>query len=149
MRSCGNCTKCCEGWLQGDVRGHTMYPGKPCFFVTIGVGCNDYENRPQFPCKDFKCEWIVDEELPDEFIPQNKNIIITFGTIDEMWYARLVRAGEKVDKETIDWYINYYYKERSFNMWFEIDGVNYVLGSEEFINKTQIMGYGTLKYDRV
>lgn len=145
-RSCDNCTKCCEGWLQGNVRGHSMYPGKPCFFVSIGVGCKDYENRPESPCKEFKCEWIVNHNLPDMLMPKDSNILITFNDVNGIPYARAIRAGDEVDKDSMEWYIRYC-KEQSINLWFEIDKINYVIGTEEFINETQRMGYGTVRHD--
>ena len=147
-RSCEGCTKCCEGWLQGDVRGHSMYPGKPCFFVSIGVGCKDYDNRPDFPCKDFKCEWIVNDDLPNSLMPKDSNIIVVFDDVNGIRYARAVRAGDKVDKDSVEWYIRYY-KDREINFWFELDNVNYVIGTNDFINETQRMGYGTVRYQGI
>lgn len=145
MRSCGTCTKCCDGWLSGEVRGHSMYPGKPCFFVTIGVGCNDYENRPENPCKDFRCVWLVDDEIPESKRPDLSNIVVTYAELDGIYYTRLVSAGDKLDKDSLDWYISFY-KDRSANIWFDSNGTNYVIGTEEFINKTVEKGYGTIRY---
>jgi hypothetical protein len=114
--------------------------------LEISVGCKDYKNRPQ-QCKDYICEWIVDENIPDDFIPQNKDVIIMLSTIDDIWYARAVKAGQNIDQETLDWYIDYYINTRMMNFWFEKDGINYVVGSDNFVNKTQRMGYGTIRYD--
>ena len=38
-RGCGPCTRCCDGWLEGEVRGHRMFPGQRCHFVAEG-GCS-------------------------------------------------------------------------------------------------------------
>ena len=62
-RSCGSCTKCCEGWLSGEALGHKFYPGKPCHFIAIGKGCSVYAKRPQEPCVSYKCGWISNEAV--------------------------------------------------------------------------------------
>ena len=36
-KECGTCTKCCEGWLGANIKGHEMYPGKPCFVAYSGT----------------------------------------------------------------------------------------------------------------
>ena len=37
QRQCGSCTACCDGWVEGTIRGHEMKPGVPCHFR--GAGC--------------------------------------------------------------------------------------------------------------
>jgi hypothetical protein len=123
-----------------------MYPGKPCFFVIIGKGCSDYENRPKSPCRDFSCSWISDEGILDRMSPTDTNIIATFDNIDGISYARLTKAGDAIDKTDLAWYINYY-KTKNINIWFEEDGQNYVLGSDDFIDATKNKGYGTVRYE--
>ena len=41
QRNCNNCTKCCEGWLSGEVNGYSFYPGRPCHFMKCD-GCSIY-----------------------------------------------------------------------------------------------------------
>jgi len=67
-RSCGTCTKCCDGYAYADVYGHIMGFGVPCHFVKSGEGCGIYENRPNF-CKTFSCNWLVNDEIPEELKP--------------------------------------------------------------------------------
>ena len=74
-KQCDNCTKCCEGWLPGIVKGHDFYPGKQCFFLNIDVGCSIYKDRPRSPCKSFNCFWIQNIDIPNEFKPNNINVI--------------------------------------------------------------------------
>lgn len=129
-RSCGNCTKCCDGWLTGNIRGHDVFPGKPCFFVTIGVGCNDYHNRPH-TCKSFECQWLLDSNIPETLKPSVSDIIITKQDIDEIEYIKIVEAGNP-NAENLKLIIDYY-SASNINWWCEIDQVNYVNGSEAFM----------------
>ena len=76
MRECGNCTACCGGTLAAMIRGYEMGPGKPCHFVKLGVGCKDYKNRPEKPCKIFQCKWLIDNSLPDSLRPDKSGVII-------------------------------------------------------------------------
>lgn len=130
-RSCGNCTKCCDGWLSGNIRGHEVFPGKPCFFVTIGVGCNDYHNRPEIPCKTFVCGWLDDESIPENFKPNIADVMAVYSNINGIDYVKLVEVGNPKIEATL-WYINHYP-----NVWAEIDGKNYVAGSEQFMSEVE------------
>lgn len=56
FRSCGECTACCSGQLAGEIYGHKMFPGKPCYFLK-GKKCSIYENRPVSPCQKYQCAW--------------------------------------------------------------------------------------------
>src|SRR5260370_37002724 len=57
-RTCGSCTACCDGWLQIEVRGHRIRPGKPCPF-SVEHRCSIYSERPQHPCREFVCGWLT------------------------------------------------------------------------------------------
>jgi len=77
-RSCDGCVKCCEGWLEGDVRGHKMSSGKPCFYLSSNsLGCAEYDDRPKDPCRDYRCVWLEDETFPDELKPNASGILVT------------------------------------------------------------------------
>lgn len=133
MRSCGDCTKCCEGWLTGNVRGHEFYPGKPCFFLTIGVGCNDYDNRPADPCKTFSCDWLVNDLIPEEFKPNAIETIFLKTFLNGIEYLKLVPAGNDIDDSIISWAIDYA-ESNSINLWIDKNG-NRVFGSKEFLEE--------------
>ena len=74
-RSCNSCTKCCDGWLAGNIYGHDMYTGKPCHFVKSD-GCSIYNERPQNPCRIFKCEWLINLDIPEWLHPKKSEVII-------------------------------------------------------------------------
>ena len=75
-RSCGACTACCDGWLQIDVRGHQVRPGRPCPF-RAEHGCSIYDERPQHPCREFVCGWLAaSSPLPEWMRPDRSDMIM-------------------------------------------------------------------------
>lgn len=63
---------------MGKAKGHYFYPGKPCYFVTEGVGCSIYDARPKL-CQQFECVWLTDPTVPDALKPSESNLIIMPG----------------------------------------------------------------------
>ena len=74
-RSCGTCTKCCEGWLPTTVYGQEIKIGSPCRYVQDEVGCSIYQERPFNPCVKFQCAWLQDETIPDWVRPKESGVI--------------------------------------------------------------------------
>ena len=102
-RECGECTKCCEGWLAGNIKGHQMYPGQSCFFVTKD-GCSDYENRPQEPCKKFECLWKSQPDIfPAWMRPDRIGSILTSHKSQGIESVHLVECGTEPDSSVISW----------------------------------------------
>ena len=135
-RECETCTKCCEGWLLGDVRGHEMYPGKPCFFLEIGIGkpskCGDYENRPEKPCKKYNCFWVAEDIVPDKFKPEICGVIMDIQKIKEFDVLRLTPAPNNPDSDVLTWAFNYAASNR-LNMIWSIDEEIHWSGSLGFL----------------
>lgn len=130
-RSCGSCTKCCEGYLTANIRGHEMYPNKPCFFVTLNKGCNDYDNRPRNPCRIFNCEWIKDLEFPDELSPLNSGVIISEYSVMGMDFLRISPAPNMPTKEQLKIFILYVLKNNKRASFF-YDGIERLIGDIMF-----------------
>ena len=102
-RQCGECTACCEGWAEGEIRGHAMYPGQHCHFLRQGA-CTIYDERPQSPCRNFVCGWLhSDSPFPASFRPDQLGVII----VPMRWRERpayvLLSAGKDPAPELIDW----------------------------------------------
>lgn len=102
-RGCGSCTRCCDGWLEGEVRGHRMFPGQRCHFVAEG-GCSIYAERPQSPCRSFVCGWMQPgSALPDAWRPDRIGVIV----VDTHWRGApariLVSAGNDPAEPVLDW----------------------------------------------
>ena len=109
-RTCGTCTKCCEGYLSGEAFGHTFYPGKPCHFIAIGKGCSIYDKRPQDPCVSYKCGWLTNSEIPEWMKPNEIDAIIDMRQIKEFEYINLREAGNPMQAKVLNWLFQYILK---------------------------------------
>ena len=130
-RSCDGCTKCCEGYLEGEVRGQEVSLNKPCFFAEINKGCKDYENRPDNPCIKFQCEWLVNPDVPIYFKPSFSNAIIENKNINNIDYIQITEAGSQLDSKILSWAINYSFEKEKNIVW-SIDDEIYTIGDEKF-----------------
>jgi hypothetical protein len=104
-RECQPCTACCDGWVQMVIRGVSVYPGCPCPYST-GKGCDDYENRPEDPCDNFSCGWIIEgSPLPDWMKPDKAKVIVLFSKL--RWQGLpvdlAVPVGEKIPTRSLAW----------------------------------------------
>lgn len=141
-RSCAGCTKCCEGWLPATIRGHDMYEGTPCHFVDIGKGCNEYDKRPEVPCKTFKCLWLIEKEIPEEFKPSLTNVVLFVEEASGVRYIMAKEAGDKMPAEIVVWLmgqaINY-----NQNVCFQVNGRYHWYGDKFFISVMKNLYGGT------
>jgi hypothetical protein len=101
-RSCGSCTKCCDGWLSGTAYGHDFSPGKPCYFANRS-GCSIYPIRPESPCKTFVCHWKENTQIPDWLTPAKSGIIILIRYLESQRYLRLTYAGRMPTEQILEW----------------------------------------------
>jgi hypothetical protein len=130
-KECGTCTKCCEGWLTANIKGHDMYPGKPCFFVEIGKGCKDYKNRPKNPCKNFLCGWRLIDDMPEEFKPEKTGVIVSLKKENDIEYMVLSKAPNNPTVQLLSWAISFS-MSRNLNILWYIDNKSWWLGSDDF-----------------
>ena len=135
-KSCGSCTKCCEGWLAADIKGHNMYPGKPCFFVEIDKGCTIYKDRPKDPCVEFSCGWKEIEDMPDEFKPEKSGVIVVSKNRLN-GYIVLTKAPNNPTPQLLSWAI-IYAKSKNKNILWYVDNKSWWLGDEEFCKQMEI-----------
>jgi hypothetical protein len=123
-RSCGTCTACCDGWLRIEVRGHQVRPGKPCPF-RIQHGCSIYDERPQHPCREFICGWLVaSRPLPDWMRPDKSDLIMLANFV---WHRLpvdvVVAVGERPKKKALDWLIKFSSERRRCLIYQISDGI--------------------------
>lgn len=119
-RTCDSCTKCCQGHLLGEVQGHSFQPGKPCFFVSE-KGCSIYEDRPNNPCKTFKCEWLAQDYLPMWFRPDLSKVIVVSRQHDGEDWLEVCEAGQKMDSSVLSWILIWSANNKK-NVRYQIDG---------------------------
>jgi len=131
-RSCGTCTKCCDGYLSGEVHGIPMFPGKPCHFVDMDSGCSIYEDRPEHPCKSFKCQWLADPNFPEWVKPNLVNAIFVNYSIGEHQYFSLIEAGGILETAILSWAVSYMSLNK-FNFTWSYNGGVSAIGSDEFL----------------
>lgn len=130
-RSCDGCVACCEGWLEADIYGYKMYPGRKCQFVSE-KNCSIYPNRPKDPCQDFKCVWLTNSEIPHWIKPSLSNVILTLKKVKEIEYIQMKEAGSKVDSNILNWFMQYALS-KNLNARYEVNGGWNYIGSSEFI----------------
>lgn len=136
-RSCGDCTKCCEGWLEGEALGHKFYPGRPCHFIAIGKGCSVYSKRPKDPCQSYKCAWLVDENIPEWMKPSEINAIVDYRTTSNgISYISANEAGSILSSQVLTWIIQYALSNNLNLLWKVNQGLHWI-GSPEFIEAIQ------------
>lgn len=132
-RSCGTCTKCCEGWLSANIKGHEMHPGKPCFFLADGK-CTDYEGRPN-TCKVYNCAWKSEPEtLPEWMRPDRTGVIISKITLPsraDLTHYEVAESGGRLDVKTLNWLIQWSL-DKGVNLFYEIEGKHHAIGSPAF-----------------
>lgn len=132
-RSCGTCTKCCEGNLRFKLKEFNIevLNSKPCPFVEANNGCTIHERRPQSPCRDFLCDWLTNEDIPEELKPSLTNTIIYTKTINGIKFMRLTEAGSKMDSAVLSWATQYCISNRINFVWRVEDKV-YWFGDPNF-----------------
>jgi len=131
-RSCGECAKCCEGWLSGTAYGHAFSPGRPCFFLE--KTCSIYQDRPVDPCRNYRCSWLSEELFPMWMKPSLANVIITKKDDEErkVSYYIVDQAGETFDARALRWLAAWATDTQS-NIEYRLNGEVKRLGSPEFV----------------
>ncbi len=129
-RLCDGCTKCCEGWLEGEAYGHHFYRGRPCFF--LNKNCSIYDSRPHNPCRSYKCCWLDDNQFPEWMKPDLVGMIINQVIREDISYYVLVEAGSRLDVRVLSWMIQWALNSKK-NLLYYIDGGMNKVGSEEFL----------------
>ena len=129
-RKCDGCTKCCEGWLTGEAYEHKFFRGRPCFF--LNKTCTIYDNRPEFPCRSYKCGWLDELQFPEWMKPDLVNVIINRVDYNEIKYYVLVEAGSLLDVKVLSWMVQWALNNNQ-NLLYYIDGGPNKIGSKEFL----------------
>ena len=129
-RSCDGCTKCCEGWLQGEAFGHNFFRGRPCFF--LNKKCTIYENRPHDPCRSYTCGWLDEMHFPEWMKPDLVNVIINRAKHKDTIYYVLIESGSLLNVKVLSWMIQWALNNNQ-NLMYYIDGGVNRIGSKDFL----------------
>ncbi len=108
MRSCGECTKCCE-ILLGNTYGYLFGNGTSCKFLGE-CGCKVYRARPEF-CRKYYCAW-AQELLSYDMRPDKCNVIVSVENGENVQYLRVMSTND----EEINNNVLLYLKEWSEHM---------------------------------
>ena len=161
MRECGECTACCEGWVEDrlEVAGQVieMYPSKPCDHCT-GSGCAIYEDRPEDPCRIFNCVWLQNEaEFPEDMRPDRSGAIVLAGRPWREWEVlQATPVGAEIPPETLERLRVYtqqkevplvFYEREVVDGRFTGNGRQRAFGSEKFAEavKNQVLASDVVK----
>lgn len=130
-RSCGSCTKCCDGWLTGTAYGHDFSPSKPCYFVTR-QGCSIYPIRPESPCKTFRCHWKENTRLPDWLQPNKSGVIVLVRYLKGIRHLRLISASDRPAAEQVYAWADEYATAGTPIIAYTLGGIRLFSNNEEF-----------------
>ena len=130
-RSCGDCTKCCEGWLNAQIYDKPMFKGQSCYY--LGNQCTIYDQRPN-GCHEYMCEWLKSDVFPEWMKPSVSNFIVTLRSVGAgISYYTAQETGSKVDSVVLKWLIQWALSKQ-VNLHYEVGGRSYMIGSVDFIN---------------
>ena len=104
-RTCEGCTACWDGWVRITIDGQEAWPGHPCPHST-GSGCAIYEDRPEDPCRQFWCGWMLpNSPLPDWMKPDRAKVMVLFAKLS--WQGLPVDValpvGKRIPPRALNW----------------------------------------------
>ena len=86
------------------------------------------------PCRVYKCIWLKNKSIPENFKPNNVNFIIHRMWMKSNEYYTLIPAGEKIDVADID-NIFQWFKNNQSNFLYTHNENEYVCGDEQFLKE--------------
>lgn len=107
QRTCGTCTACCEGWLSGAAYNYPFAPGMPCQFKGDGC-CSIYDQRPDNPCKSYRCEWLRNPQIPAWMQPNLVGVILTTRSSDDVFFLDASECGKPMSSRVLKWLFIYH-----------------------------------------
>lgn len=104
-KNCGDCTACCDGWVNITVAGVDVYPGSPCVNSIGGAGgCRIYADRPQARIE-FECAWLQSTaDLPDWLRPDDSKVLLkNLDWFEDTTVLFTLPVGRKVPPRTLNY----------------------------------------------
>jgi hypothetical protein len=136
-KACGECHRCCEGYLWGSAYGHQFQLNKPCGLL-VGGRCIVYPNHPQDPCKTFHCAWKSNAAWPQELRPDHSNVIFLSRHLEHWSYWHGVNCGTWPTPDTIQWAVSYCRRtQQSFVLFRDTNTVLAVTPHADFLSSVR------------
>lgn len=135
-RSCGECTVCCEGFLEGEVRGHKFMQDTHCYFLEEKK-CTIYNERPEDPCRKYNCFWKINYEIPDDMRPDISKVVMTTRNISGINYLQVTEVNKKIDSLILANIIQYA-DNNNINLEYQVAGQYFYLGTRNFLDMVNI-----------
>jgi len=114
--------------MSAEIRGHRVAAGHPCPYSTAS-GCSIYEERPEDPCRNFICSWLVEgSPLPDWMRPDQCGAIVL---LSMPWHGdhvvSAIPVGKSIPQKTLEWLKAYASKHRRPLIFYEriVEGDGY------------------------
>jgi hypothetical protein len=77
-RICGGCSLCCKVMGVPEIKADHEW----CAHAKLGGGgCKIYPDRPE-RCRDFLCQWLIDDRYPEYWYPRHAKIVIDIKLIE-------------------------------------------------------------------
>lgn len=132
-RYCDECTACCQGWHSSNIRGHDMYPGRPCHFFSNK--CTIYDFRPD-SCKSYRCAWLNDDrsEFPEWFRPDLAGVICDWRNTPTGRYLEVREMDKPIETRVLSWLYEFGARN-GLSMRIQVNGQWHTHGSEEFVSE--------------
>lgn len=129
-RECGDCTMCCQGHLYTNVNNIPIYPGNPCPYVSHH--CTIYEDRPDYPCKQFQCQWLINPDFPEWMKPNQINVL-AWKTKDfsNHVYLEVNECAQPIPSNALAWLYEYTQKT-NLPMRVQVHGAFHYYGNQDF-----------------
>lgn len=83
-KTCGPCTLCCKVF---KIDALAKPAGVQCAHCAGGGGCDIYGAHPQ-ECRDFVCQWLKFEQMPESYRPDRTKVVLSVEPPGEQLIAR-------------------------------------------------------------
>jgi uncharacterized protein len=78
QRSCSDCSMCCRLLeIAADRAPEAAHKAREWCRHCVRPGCGIYAQRPSL-CREFACQWLLDERLGPEWFPPVSGMILVF-----------------------------------------------------------------------
>ena len=130
FKQCGDCQKCCEGWVGGEAFGVSFHPHKPCVFLQ--KKCLVYSFRPDV-CKKFYCAW-VQGIFPDWMRPDLTNVLISVNDWSKGQFLKVIACDQPVSENVMD-EIRKFSQSNKCPYMVHYNGRTDLFGTQEFVDE--------------